>query len=88
LSIDKLPIVLSIGKSRVASMTDDDADLDLVGSAEIAEMLGVSKQRVNQMAADPNYPFPRPVAQLRAGRVWRRSDIMDWARQHRRELRG
>ena len=53
----------------------------LVGVAEIAEMLGVSRQRVNRMVktvAD----FPSAEAELSAGRIWRRSAIEAWIKRH------
>jgi len=51
--------------------------LDLVGVAEIAEMLGVSRQRVHQIVkADPT--FPEPVADLSAGKIWARADVGEW----------
>jgi hypothetical protein len=84
LPIDNLHVPLSIGNSKVASMTED--DLDLVGAAEVAEMLGVSKQRVNQMATSRG-GFVRPVAVLKAGRIWRRQDIVQWAKANRRKPR-
>jgi len=40
----------------------------LVGVAEIAEILGVSRQRVSELARSEQ--FPRPVAELAAGPVW------------------
>jgi prophage regulatory protein len=52
--------------------------VDLVGLTEIAEMLGVSAQRVDQLARRDD--FPEPVAVLAAGRIWRRGDIERWAR--------
>jgi len=52
---------------------------DLVGSAEIAEMLGVVRQYIHQLQQeDPT--FPKPVATLSAGRIWDRADIVEWAR--------
>lgn len=43
-------------------------------------MLGVSKQRVDQLLrSDPT--FPSPQAKLTAGRVWKRTDIEAWARR-------
>jgi predicted DNA-binding transcriptional regulator AlpA len=52
----------------------------LVGSTEIAEMLGVSRQRVDQiMRTDDS--FPEPEVELHAGRVWKRADIERWARR-------
>jgi predicted DNA-binding transcriptional regulator AlpA len=58
---------------------------ELVGVAEIARMLGVSRQRVDQMARnDPE--FPQPIAELTAGRIWRLQDIERWARKTGRVL--
>ena len=54
--------------------------LDLVGVAEIAEMLGVSRQRVDAIARTHD-EFPDPVAELSAGRIWLRKDIEAWARK-------
>jgi prophage regulatory protein len=51
--------------------------VDLVGLTEIAEMLGVSAQRVDQLARRDD--FPEPVAVLAAGRIWRLGDIEHWA---------
>ena len=45
----------------------------LVGVAELAEMLGVSRQRAS--ALPERADFPSPVAVLRAGPVWRRGDV-------------
>jgi predicted DNA-binding transcriptional regulator AlpA len=52
--------------------------VDLVGLTEIAERLGVSAQRVDQLARRDD--FPEPVAVLAAGRIWRLGDIEDWAK--------
>jgi predicted DNA-binding transcriptional regulator AlpA len=57
--------------------------LDLVGVWEIAEMLGVSRQRVHQLLRD-HPDFPRPVADLKAGKIWFRTDIASWAARYRR----
>jgi prophage regulatory protein len=58
-------------------------DLDLVAGAEIAEMLGVTRQRVFQLARKHD-DFPRPAADISVGRIWRRSDIQRWAIKHGR----
>jgi len=50
----------------------------LVGITEIAEMLGVSRQRVGQLAATAS--FPEPAARLAAGPVWEREAVEEWAR--------
>lgn len=53
----------------------------LVGSGEVVEMLGVSRQRVAQLAA--SFPdFPEPEVELSAGRIWKREDIEAWITAH------
>lgn len=56
----------------------------LVGSAEIAVVLGVSRQRVSQLAQGAE--FPTPVAQLTMGAVWRLDDIAEYAHRTGRQL--
>ena len=51
--------------------------LDLMGAGEIARLLGVSRQRVQQLAQRPD--FPEPVAVLDMGKVWKAEDIRAWA---------
>ncbi|HSH58537.1 MAG TPA: hypothetical protein VK988_02635 [Acidimicrobiales bacterium] len=52
----------------------------LVGVAEIARLLGVSRQRVDEIAKkDPG--FPQPEAVITAGRIWKREDVEAWARR-------
>lgn len=48
----------------------------LAGAHEVREMLGVSRQRVYQLAARPD--FPRPVATLAQGKIWLLGDIERW----------
>jgi predicted DNA-binding transcriptional regulator AlpA len=50
---------------------------------EIAELLGVSKQRAHQIAAEPG--FPSPVAEDVRGRVWSRYEVQAWAKRWRAE---
>lgn len=49
----------------------------IVGAAEIAELLGVSRQRVDQLTRRPE--FPAPVAELASGRFWVRAQVERWA---------
>jgi predicted DNA-binding transcriptional regulator AlpA len=51
----------------------------LVGVTEIAQMLGVSPQRVIQLCQKPD--FPEPTAVLANGRIWHRADVEEWAKQ-------
>lgn len=48
----------------------------LVGTHEVAELLGVSRQRVHQLAAEADFPEPEVV--LKGGTVWRRAAIEEW----------
>jgi prophage regulatory protein len=52
---------------------------ELVGAAEIAQMLGITRQRVNRLATT-SADFPEPLAELSAGRIWRREDVEGWAK--------
>lgn len=56
-------------------MSDDGHGL--MGTAEVAAHLGVSRQRVLQLAAQDG--FPAPFAVLSMGKVWRAQDIRNWA---------
>ena len=49
-----------------------------VGAQEIGQMLGISRQRVQQLIKRED--FPRPEARLAMGSFWRRSDVVKWAR--------
>jgi predicted DNA-binding transcriptional regulator AlpA len=51
--------------------------MELVGAVEIAELLGVSRARVHQLASRKE--FPKPVATLAMGSIWRKRDIERWA---------
>jgi hypothetical protein len=48
----------------------------LMGSAEIAELLEVSRQRVQQLIGKPG--FPAPVADLAMGKVWATTAVRAW----------
>jgi hypothetical protein len=50
---------------------------------EIAELLGVSKQRAHQLAGEDR--FPSPVAEDARGRLWDQREVTSWARKWRRE---
>ena len=62
---------------------------ELVGVSEVAEVLGVSRQRVNELdrlAQRPTTrnPFPEPIARLRAGPVWDKRDVDAWQERRSR----
>ncbi|HVX46629.1 MAG TPA: Clp protease N-terminal domain-containing protein, partial [Mycobacteriales bacterium] len=53
----------------------------LVGVAEIAGMLGVSRSRVTQLVGS-YADFPAPDAELASGRIWNRTAVEQWIRSH------
>ncbi|WP_250036116.1 helix-turn-helix transcriptional regulator [Paractinoplanes maris] len=59
----------------------DTQDLCLVGAHEIRDLLGVSRQRVYQLAGRSD--FPKPVAELTQGKIWSLNDIETWIETHR-----
>lgn len=50
---------------------------DLVTGAEAARRLGVSRERLRQLAARGD--FPPPLGTLGRATVWRSSDVAEWA---------
>ncbi|MGH2630859.1 MAG: helix-turn-helix transcriptional regulator [Actinomycetota bacterium] len=72
--------VPTIGIANIEIVDERYADLQLeqeperyVGTAEVAEYLGVSKQRVSELRSAGR--MPAPVAELRAGPVWTVSSL-------------
>lgn len=56
---------------------------ELVSAPEAAEILGVSPQRIHQIATD-NGGFPEPVYELRAGKLWLRAAVEAFASRERK----
>lgn len=48
----------------------------LCGVQEIAQLLGVSKQRAGQLTARKD--FPQPLARLACGRIWDLDQVEAW----------
>ena len=59
-------------------MTSTLALMELVGIAELASLLKVSRTRADQLARQVG--FPAPVASLSGGRVWDKSAVEAWMR--------
>src|SRR5688572_7974468 len=55
--------------------------MELVGVAEIAELLGVSRPRAHQLI-EAYDDFPKPVSDLSVGRVWARAAVELWVALH------
>jgi chromosome partitioning protein len=63
-------------------MSDDVGSSDrLLGLAEVAELLQVSRQTVVNWRSRRT-GFPAPVADLRSGPIWNEGEILDWARDN------
>jgi predicted DNA-binding transcriptional regulator AlpA len=52
----------------------------LLRVVEIAEILGVSKQRADQLRREPD--FPAPVDSWARGDLWATADVRQWARTY------
>src|ERR1043165_5762949 len=57
---------------------------DVIGAAEIGKMLGVSRQRVQQIVTRADFPTPAKV--LAMGKIWLTGDVEKWVREHRTAL--
>jgi predicted DNA-binding transcriptional regulator AlpA len=54
----------------------NEQSIRLAGAHEVRELLGVSRQRVYQLAARAD--FPKPIATLAQGKLWLLGDIEQW----------
>jgi predicted DNA-binding transcriptional regulator AlpA len=54
----------------------------LVGIKEVAQMLGVSRTRADQLSRRPNFPEPK-VRHARV-RLWEKTDVQAWINANRR----
>lgn len=57
----------------------------LIGIGEVSELLGLSRQRVDQLAADNRAGFPEPVEVVVRGlakrRLWDRKAVEAWGKK-------
>lgn len=56
---------------------------DVVGAAEIAERLGVSRSRADQITREKDFPDGR---RLKMGTVWSSEDVEAWITRRRPKL--
>jgi predicted DNA-binding transcriptional regulator AlpA len=56
---------------------------DVMGVSEIAERLGVTKKRGDQIVKEKGFPDGR---RLRMGTVWSTEDVETWIAAHRPQL--
>lgn len=82
LSGETVAVEAKTEQERLAELAADDIP-EMVGVAEIQEILGINtRQQVGQLAQRKD--FPEPVAELKAGRIWRRSDVNEFRKRWRR----
>ena len=55
-----------------------------VGAWEIEQRLGVSRRRLLELIARPDWPAPCAV--LAMGKIWLREDVEEWAARHCAEI--
>ena len=60
--------------------------MNLVGTTGIAEMLGVSRQRANQIANTKGFPKRLDNPPLASGPVWKRDTVEKWAAKNGRTI--
>lgn len=53
-------------------------ELRVLGLAEVADLLGVSKRTATRYAARDD--FPKPAAQLAMGPIWWTQEVEQWAK--------
>ena len=58
---------------------------DLVATGEVARMLGISRQRVEQLA-ELEDDFPEPAPDQAFGPMWHELAIVQWAERHGHEI--
>lgn len=56
-------------------------DGELLGLAEVAQLLGTTRR--NAIRWTQGQGFPEPIARLRATPVWERADVEQWARERK-----
>ena len=59
------------------------AKLRLMGTAEVADYLGISRQWADVITSRRD--FPEPVAVLKGGRIWLAEDVERYAEERRRQ---
>jgi predicted DNA-binding transcriptional regulator AlpA len=70
----------SWGMTRIHKHQEEDATVhpNRLGAFEIAALLGVSRENVDQLATTPG--FPEPLDQLASGSIWSYEAVEAWAK--------
>lgn len=62
------------------------AKIRLMGTAEVADYLGISRQWADVITGRRD--FPEPLAVLKAGRIWLADDVEAYAARRREDQQG
>ena len=74
-----------VSEAKVSVDRGDDRE-ELLSGSDIARRLGITRQRVHQLASRGR--FPRPLVAFGTVTVWRWGDISDWASVQGRRVYG
>lgn len=78
------PVSMEVGREAKWQRRADEPTLpELMSAAEIAEELGISRQRVHQLRRTAM--FPGPLADLRGGAVWDAAAVRKFSRDWKRQ---
>ena len=61
-------------------MSLDNESSEFLDTNEVAALLGISRQRLDQIRNDRRVTFPAPWRDRPYGRLWRRADIEEYGR--------
>jgi predicted DNA-binding transcriptional regulator AlpA len=82
-----VPIDASIGTATVDAVSSPVVDVEVLGVTEVTALLGMSRQRVDQLSHRDS-EFPEPVTTLGRGRLWEKAAIEKWAQETGRTVVG
>ena len=75
----------SLAEIEIEADEDNGDRHDLLTGAEVARRVGISRERIRQLAARPQR-FPPATATAGSYRLWRWGDVLDWARVQGRQI--
>lgn len=60
----------------------------LVTAVQVADLLGVTRQRVHQLTAQEDFPEPKGRVGSHGTRLWDRTEIVSWREARKARLQG
>jgi hypothetical protein len=86
LDVDINQVEVKTEEERLFELSNTPAMPDLVGVAEVQEILDIkSRQQVHDLVTSGR--LPKPIAELKSGRVWLRHDIVTFGESWQRRPR-